>query len=295
VNPLLLLGGGLLAYLATKGGDSGPAQEVIAAAEDATAESDDEISNSAAEEDVVADNTPEIVAAYVDAVNAAVAGTRWDPYILLGIGWRESQWGTSPQLHPSGPGGTGDFLMRDPSRTTKLKRVMLVQGVYPPWSATKALQASMAAGGSAAVPDDSLGWGRGIMQIDWGRAQGIDWADPETNIREAVKVLNEKYKVIAPAFPMSEPELQRAAVAAYNTGEGNVLKSLRGKQGVDTMGRTIPGREAWVGRSYQTDGIDVVDLTTVARFKDAPMLAGTGGNYSAAVMVTAANWKGGNV
>lgn len=73
--------------------------------------------------------------------------------LLCAIGSKESQWGLI--LKPPGPGGTGDFAPRDP-KTWKL-----------------------------AMPSDNLGWGRGLMQIDWGShdfAKTGNWQDPSANI-----------------------------------------------------------------------------------------------------------------
>ena len=59
--------------------------------------------------------------------------------IVAGIGSQESGWGTSALLHPNGPSGTGDNKPRSPK---------------PPLR-------------PATMPTDGLGFGRGLMQIDW--------------------------------------------------------------------------------------------------------------------------------
>lgn len=136
-----------------------------------------------------------------------------DPFLIYALGQRESRWGEA--LRPKGPGGTGDS-----------------------------------------------GHGRGIMQIDdrsfgsWLAAN--DWGDPYTNISKGAAVLKQKRaflgtdvpvkgltdgvtvtvssaqaakRGVSPGSypdprPLAGEDLTRAAVAAYNTGEGNVLISL---------------------------------------------------------------------
>ena len=105
------------------------------------------------------------------------------------------------------------------------------------------------------------GHGHGLMQIDdrsfgdWLAAN--DWTDPATNIEEGVKILTGKYNYLAGQGlldNLSEADAQRASVAAYNCGEGNVAKMLRSGQDVDT--RTAGG-------DYSAD---VLDRT--AQFKE---------------------------
>jgi len=135
------------------------------------------------------------------------------PITTVELGMRESAWGDA--LSPPGPGGTGDG-----------------------------------------------GHGRGLMQIDdrsnadWLAAN--DWTDPRTNVRKGLQILQGKlsffakrtpvrgltdgnYVVLSTAQaerrgvtpgtyrdprPLSGDALIQAAIAAYNTGEGNVLMSL---------------------------------------------------------------------
>ena len=278
MNPLVLIGGAVLAWLVSQNGDAG--DMTLQNVENVIDDTLDEVQDVAADMEVAVTGTmPEAAAMYLDAVNAAAAATGWDPYVLFGIGWRETNWGTSKQLHQPGPAGTGDFAVRSPARAGNMPRTQIVGGLYGKWRNPNGV-----APGSFIVPDDSLGFGRGLMQIDWPRAQKVDWANPETNIELAAKILSEKRSYIASHYPGLTPdELVRASVAAYNTGEGNVVKSLTGKQA------------RLVGRSYATDGIEIVDLSTVAKYPDVPVIDGYGGNYSAAVMATAAGWKGGNV
>lgn len=82
------------------------------------------------------------------------------------------------------------------------------------------------------------GHGHGLMQIDdrshqaW-LATGV-WRDPLQNIRYGAKVLKENLVFFArPGVGREDPrplqgqELLQAAVAAYNTGAANVLRSIK--------------------------------------------------------------------
>lgn len=95
------------------------------------------------------------------------------------------------------------------------------------------------------------GHGHGLMQIDdrsfgaW--LAGHDWADPQVNIEMGVRILTDKYNYLnnkGLLNNMSEVEAERAAVAAYNCGEGNVRKVIE-------AGDDIDARTA--GRNYSAD------------------------------------------
>lgn len=94
------------------------------------------------------------------------------------------------------------------------------------------------------------GHGHGLMQIDdrsfgdWLRT--MPWWDPYTNIKKGVQVFKAKRAYIQKNTPrpLSETELFQASIAAYNTGEGNVVKSLK-------LGRSVDTTTA--GANYSTD------------------------------------------
>jgi membrane-bound lytic murein transglycosylase MltF len=90
------------------------------------------------------------------------------------------------------------------------------------------------------------GHGHGLMQIDdrsfgdWLAAN--DWRDPAVNIPQGVRILTGKYNYLADKGALdglSDTDAQRAAIAAYNCGEGNVLNVL--KDGDDIDSRTAGG------------------------------------------------------
>lgn len=72
------------------------------------------------------------------------------------------------------------------------------------------------------------GHGHGIMQID-DRSFGDwlltnNWTDPYTNVKKGVKILKSKRSYLASRVPAAL--LEEATIAAYNTGEGRVAKSV---------------------------------------------------------------------
>jgi len=120
--------------------------------------------------------------------------------IIVGIGSRESGWGLL--LRPPGPTGTGDFNKR--RRTTKHR--------------------------TAILPSDGFGFGRGLMQIDYdfhSFARTGNWQDPEDNIYYAIQLLQDYRDYLIKQMNLTNNDLLRAAISAYNCGPGNVLKALR--------------------------------------------------------------------
>ncbi|MFE1602137.1 NlpC/P60 family protein [Methylobacterium sp. ID0610] len=133
----------------------------------------------------------------------AAAYFRLDPYVVVGIGSRESGWGTSPLLRPPGPTGTGDRARRRPN---------------PPLR-------------PGPLPPDGLGFGRGLMQIDWDAhdfARTGPWQDPKQNIAYACRVLRDSIAFMAgrlPGWPAAD--IQQCGIAGYNAGPGRVLDAVR--------------------------------------------------------------------
>lgn len=123
---------------------------------------------------------------------------------MLAIIEQESVFGTL--LKPVGPAGTGDFIKRN-----------------------------------GKLPANGEGWGKGLCQIDQGAHQAFlsevmpdgspKWKDAYENILYGSKV----YWQCCKAFP----DNKKAAIAAYNTGAGNVRKSL--KAGLDPQTTTHGG------------------------------------------------------
>jgi soluble lytic murein transglycosylase-like protein len=87
------------------------------------------------------------------------------------------------------------------------------------------------------------GFGHGLMQIDSNTRNGNtqwceDWVaqgmDPTANILKGAAILDSKWRFLAPKVNLYGWEMLRAVIAAYNTGEGNVLRSIRAGRDVDS-------------------------------------------------------------
>lgn len=198
---------------------------------------------------------PERSKPYARAIVEAASYRGFSPFVVWAIMDHESRSGTAPGYVPSGPAGTGDTIMRWKTETqlgasySFARRMNLLTGRVrkagekrPDGSIVKAdefeVKPPMAGGATRA------GWGYGLMQIDYASFfDFIDsgkWKDPTENIKQGVEVLNQKraffqQRSTAPGDPrpLTGDALIRAAMAAYNTGEGNVLASLKAKQDID--------------------------------------------------------------
>jgi hypothetical protein len=168
---------------------------------------------SAAEAAIFRAQLPSYAQPFADVILQVAAETGVAASIIFGIGERETKWGTSRACRPKGNACTGDFIKRSALR----------------WGSE--------------LPPDGLGWGRGLMQVDYGSQKSWlashDWTDPLTNVRKGVEILLGKRDYLAAHTELEGDELMRAAVAAYNTGEGNVAKSVA--NGLDPDSTTAEG------------------------------------------------------
>jgi hypothetical protein len=146
------------------------------------------------------DEQIKITARYADILNEIGRANSISAAILAGIISRESAWGLS--LKPAGPHGTGDFKPRkrkSPFRKGKL-------------------------------PDDGLGFGRGLMQIDYDYhefARSGNWKDPQQNIRYGCKILAQHRRHLFAKIKLDDATLLRATIASYNCGVTKVLKAIK--------------------------------------------------------------------
>lgn len=156
-------------------------------------------------------------ARYRSSVERAAAPAGLPTALLAGIGSRESKWGLA--LRPSGPSGTGDFAPRR----------------YPTQFRTGPL------------PPDGAGFGRGLMQVDYDAqdfARTGNWQDPDLNIRTGYLILAGYRDLVQRKTGLEGTALLRAAIAAYNSGPGNVLRALQDGRDVDFY---------TAGRNYSSD------------------------------------------
>lgn len=192
---------------------------------------------------------PTVARPYADVILQVASEQNVSPFLIVQLGYRETLWGTSSALDQPGPSGRGDG-----------------------------------------------GHGHGLMQIDdrsypsW--LATYDWTDPYTNVSKGVEILRGKLAFFAtrgvvPGLtdgtlvtlgpksatrrgvppgtyrdprPLFGDALIQAAVAAYNTGEGNVLESLaaglpadattaKGNYGADVLARMASLVSAFNSRS----------------------------------------------
>lgn len=148
---------------------------------------------------------------YRDIVERISRATQVDDAIIWALGSKETGWGTSPLMKPQGPTGTGDRAKRP-------------HNVY--------------AGPDGLPADGKGGWGRGLFQIDYAWhefARTGDWRDAEANISYAIRnVFTGKLAYLKKhSTNMDDDALVRAAIAAYNCGEGVVRKALANGQDPD--------------------------------------------------------------
>lgn len=181
---------------------------------------------------------------FADIIQREAGRVNVSPFLLVAIGIRETNWGVSSR--PQGPSGTGDWAARHYSAATVAKlgaAIKLVSTLPSGWSpGHDAHGVTLTA--PWYIPSDGLGWGRGLMQIDWAAHQDWfaqhDWRDPQQNISYAADVLAHALAYFARGStatddprPFTGNDLLHAALAAYNAGEGGVLTAVKAGKGFD--------------------------------------------------------------
>ncbi|MEK7991240.1 MAG: hypothetical protein VSS52_009560 [Thiotrichaceae bacterium] len=139
---------------------------------------------------------------YEDAILSAAEKHGVQPAIILGVGSRESAWGLT--LRPRSCAGTGDFTKRKPRKTRK-----------------------------ARLPPNGLGFGRGLMQIDydWHEfAKTGQWRDAGANIDYGCQVLRQAIDYIAKKTELQGEDLIFAGISGYNCGAYNAYKGIKHQQ-----------------------------------------------------------------
>ncbi len=150
-----------------------------------------------------------------------------DPFILAAIIARESNFGAALK------NGTGDFAPRNPAT----------------WGNS--------------LPPDGLGWGRGLMQIDYGSFKdwlnANDWRSAPINIAKGADILLGKQRYLQGASignitlvgtnasirgitagtyrdrrPLTGADLVKGTIAAFNVGEGGVMWNAAARVDLDT-------------------------------------------------------------
>jgi hypothetical protein len=160
---------------------------------------------------------------YLHSILDAAEKCSVEPALICAIGSRESNWGQGSDMKPKGPAGTGDWAPRNPAR----------------WG--------------YAMPPDGLGWGRGLMQVDYAQSdfgKTGNWRDPAANILFGTEELAGNIAFYK-AHPSPNVDPIRAATAAYNCGRGNVGRAINNGVDVDSYttghdySRDVLRRYAW--------------------------------------------------
>jgi hypothetical protein len=142
---------------------------------------------------------------YSTYIKEAATKYNLSPSLICALGSRESNWGLGSDMKPKGPAGTGDWAPRSASRF------------------------------GYAMPPDGLGWGRGLLQVDYQQtfAQTGNWQDPQANILYGCSELANNIAYFSKNSTGQNFDPQRAGIAAYNCGRGNVTKAIKAGYDVD--------------------------------------------------------------
>lgn len=169
------------------------------------------------------------------------------PFTILGITFAESNFGTA--LTPKGPGGTGDFIPRPVSKDPKVNAVRAALPGVTRKTLEDGIKSRNIPGPVEAWVPTTRGWGHGLYQLDWEAfndylTKSNDWADPRRAMERALKLYSDNRKKIRAAFPsLSQLDLLRATVAAYNAGAG-ALPSAKYPKGSGVIGALAAGVSA---------------------------------------------------
>lgn len=180
---------------------------------------------------------------YLPWINEASSKYHIQSCIIAGLGSRESHWGLA--LKPEGPEGTGDFTPRHcAGRVTAFR--------------------------SDTLPSDGLGFGRGLMQIDydWHEfARTGKWQDPRENILYGCSVLADSLKICERRLKSADDkDLLRITISGYNAGTSRVISCILGGGDVDelTSGKNfsadVLNRAGWFQSQGWTDEILMADV-----------------------------------
>lgn len=121
------------------------------------------------------------------------------------------------------------------------------------------------------------GHGCGLMQIDerWFPAfcESALWRDPGKNIDFGAYVLHAKRGVLIAKSKLHGQELERASIAAYNCGEGNVLKAIASGEDPDsrTTGRDFAKSVLEYADAYRRIACEPEVLTPLPTEPDPPV------------------------
>lgn len=173
-----------------------------------------------------------------DIAEAAAPKHGLSPYLLLGICYAESNFGSA--LKPPGPAGSGDYIPRpcSPERDKKMASHPL-PGVERK-TLPDGIKARKIAGPVEAWVPTHTGWGCGLLQFDYEAhfdfCSSGAWKKPEAIFEQACKLLLSGRKVLQQKCPgLTGAALDEAMIASYNAGAGRASKAILAKQPLDSV------------------------------------------------------------
>lgn len=153
----------------------------------------------------------EIIAESALALRSDATSARMLALLIAAVGEQESRWGLALR------DGCGDWTLRTGHWLVEEHTIRVSA---PPrgshWLYPRRDGAIVP--GPYCMPDDGLGWGRGLMQLDFKNALGIDWRDPATNVKRGAQILDAGLRTF--------PGNMEAGVASYNAGPSTVRHAL---------------------------------------------------------------------
>lgn len=188
---------------------------------------------------------------------ALESGARWgvDPALILAILERETRGGVANR--PAGPAGTGDWKPRRWARYSKRPDPERFKRWFPSYEEHQKLFGPKVAVVEICMPADGLGWGRGLMQIDY--ADPANYAFLEAMLDGAptwqhgpsnIDYGTSKLSALISMFDGRED----FAAAAYNAGAERVRDAILGVTSPTTDWRRVKAADSvTTGQNYASD------------------------------------------
>lgn len=225
---------------------------------------------------------------YADVILRVAADQGVDPFAIFALGDRESLWGTASAYKQQ----TGDWAprMRPVAKAADTRIYRIIDA------------APDSKGNVKVMPADGLGWGRGLMQIDWEQqfawvSKG-QWADTYENVKYGASYLKSLLKTFSSQNGLSPI----AAAGSVNVSgsyaewlakirnrsdlKGGIYKDPRPLAGQALIGAAVaaynggpgnvirnlalglPAEASTTGGDYTTDTINRMN-STIARYQQA--------------------------
>lgn len=154
----------------------------------------------------------QVIAEAALALRTDADGVKMFALLIASVGHVESEWGRALTQN------CGDWTLRTGHWLVEEHTIRVSSPpVGTPWRYLRRADGSIIPG-PYCMPDDGLGWGRGLMQLDFKNALAIDWRDPAANVRKGAQMLDACLRVFAGNLG--------AGVAAYNAGPARVRHAI---------------------------------------------------------------------